>query len=44
MRKRDVARDLRILTPSETLLDALRHDAEFLHIVVEEAPNQELIG
>jgi crossover junction endodeoxyribonuclease RusA len=44
MRKRDLARSLRIVSPSEMLLEALRRDAEFLHVLVEEAPDQELIG
>jgi hypothetical protein len=44
MRKRDVARDLRISTPSPILLDALRRGKEFLHVVVEEAPDQGLMA
>jgi Holliday junction resolvase RusA-like endonuclease len=44
MRKRDMARDLRILTPSDVLLDAFTSGEEFLHILVEEAPDQELMG
>ena len=44
MRKRDMTRDLRILAPSPVLLDAFRRGEEFLHIHVEEAPDQEQIG
>jgi crossover junction endodeoxyribonuclease RusA len=44
MRKRDMARDLRILTPSAVLLDAFMRGEEFLHILVEEAPDQELMA
>ena len=44
MRKRDMARDLRIFIPSGLLLDAFTRGEEFLHILVEEAPNQELMG
>jgi Holliday junction resolvase RusA-like endonuclease len=44
MRKRDMARDLRILAPSPVVLDAFGRGGEFLHIRVEEAPDQERIG
>ena len=43
MRKRDMTRDLRILTPSPVLLDALRRGGEFLHVLVEQAPDQQLV-
>lgn len=44
MSKRGMARDLRIPAPSPVLLDAFRWGGEFLHIRVEEAPDQGQIG
>lgn len=44
MSKRGMARDMRIRAPSPVLLDAFTRGGEFLHIRVEEAPDQEQIG
>jgi crossover junction endodeoxyribonuclease RusA len=44
MRKRDMARDLRTSTPSPVLLSAFERGEEFLHILVEQAPDQELLA
>jgi crossover junction endodeoxyribonuclease RusA len=44
MRKRDGAANLRISIPSSVLLGAFSRGQEFLHVVVDEAPDQELIA
>ena len=44
IRKRNMARDLRIVGPSPVLFDAFRRGREFLYILVEEAPDQELMA
>jgi crossover junction endodeoxyribonuclease RusA len=43
-RKRDLTRSLRIESPSSVLADGLSRGNEFLYIVVEEAPDQEVIS
>lgn len=42
-RKRNLNSVLRVENPSGVLADGLSHGNEFLHIVVSEAPNQEVI-
>jgi hypothetical protein len=44
MRKREFGRIMRIETPLPLLLDALDRGEEFLHILVEEAPDQEVVA
>lgn len=39
-----MGRDLRIVGPSAVLLDAFTRRWEFLHILVEEAADQELVA
>ena len=41
-RKRDLNGDLRIQSPSSVLLETLGHSEQFLHIVVDNAPSQEV--
>ena len=41
-RKRDLNRDLWIPNPSSVLLETLRHSEPFLHVTVDDAPNQEV--
>jgi hypothetical protein len=43
-RKRDLNSSLRIESPSSVLADGLSRGNEFLYIVVEEAPDQEVIA
>jgi crossover junction endodeoxyribonuclease RusA len=43
-RKRDLNSSLRIERPSSVLADGLSRGNEFLYIVVEEAPDQEVIA
>jgi Holliday junction resolvase RusA-like endonuclease len=43
-RKRDLNSNLRIESPSSILADGLSRGNEFLYIVVEEAPDQEVIS
>jgi hypothetical protein len=43
MRKRELGRIMRIETPLPLLLDALDQGGEFLHVLVEEAPDQEVV-
>jgi Holliday junction resolvase RusA-like endonuclease len=43
-RKRDLTRSLRIENPSSVLADGLSRGNEFLYIVVEETPDQEVIS
>jgi crossover junction endodeoxyribonuclease RusA len=43
-RKRDLHSSLRIESPSSILADGLSRGNEFLYIVVEEAPEQEVIS
>jgi hypothetical protein len=40
MRKRDLSRDLRIHSRWPALIAALSQGGEFLHVVVQEAPDQ----
>jgi crossover junction endodeoxyribonuclease RusA len=42
-RKRNLNSNLRVEMPSPVLAEGLSHGKEFLYIVVEEAPNQEVI-
>jgi hypothetical protein len=42
-RKRNLNSNLRIENPSSVLAEGLSRDNEFLYIVVEEAPDQEVI-
>jgi crossover junction endodeoxyribonuclease RusA len=42
-RKRNLNSNLRIENPSSVLAEGLSHGSQFLYIVVEEAPNQEVI-
>lgn len=44
MRKRDLARDLRLESPIPLLLDALARGEEFLHVMVEEARDLEVVA
>lgn len=44
MRKRDLARNLRVETLMPVLLKALNRGEEFLHVLVEEAPDQEVVA
>ncbi len=43
-RKRDLNADLRIINPSSVLAEGFAQGTEFLHIVVEFAPDQEVIA
>lgn len=42
-RKRNLRRDLRVENPSEVLAEGFSRGTEFLYIVVEDAPDQEVI-
>ncbi len=42
-RRRDLNTDLRVVNPSAVLAEGFSWGREFLHIVVESAPNQEVI-
>lgn len=44
MRKREFGRIMRIESPLPLLLDAFDRGEEFLHILVEEAPDQEVVA
>ncbi len=44
MRKRDLARDLRIELRWPALIAAFNRGGEFLHVVVEEAPDQRVVA
>jgi crossover junction endodeoxyribonuclease RusA len=44
MKKRDVSRNLRLETLFPLLLSALDRGEEFLHVLVEEAPDQEVVA
>jgi hypothetical protein len=43
-RKRNLNSDLRVENPSSVLADGLSRGNEFLHVVIEEAPDQEVIS
>jgi hypothetical protein len=43
-RKRNLTSDLRIENPSSVLADGFSRGKEFIYIVVEEAPDQEVIS
>jgi len=42
-RKRNLNDDLRIVNPSDVLAEGLDRGNEFLYVVVEDAPDQEVI-
>jgi crossover junction endodeoxyribonuclease RusA len=44
LRKRDLTRDLRLETVIPSLLNALDRGEEFLHVLVEEARDLEVVG
>jgi hypothetical protein len=44
MRKRDLSRDLRIESRWPALIAALSQGGEFLHVVVQEAPDQRVVA
>ncbi|MGH6899573.1 MAG: RusA family crossover junction endodeoxyribonuclease [Geminicoccaceae bacterium] len=44
MKKRDLARNLRLEALIPLLLNALDRGEEFLHVLVEEAPDQEIVA
>jgi crossover junction endodeoxyribonuclease RusA len=44
MRKRDLSRDLRIHSRWPALIAALSQGGEFLHVVVQEAPDQRVVA
>lgn len=44
MKKRDLARNLRLEALIPLLLNALGRGEEFLHVLVEEAPDQEIVA
>ena len=43
-RKRDLRRNLRTVNASSVVVEGLGRGGEFLHVVVEEAPDQEVIA
>ena len=44
MRKRDLTRDLRVETRWPTLIAAFNQGGEFIHVVLQEAPDQKVVA